>query len=166
MFGFHRYDKFIFTEDVTLEHYINYRLTGLPIRNRYKVVYIGGCDNAVDLLRRNARTNFICQPDDAKAVLNGDAAGKYGHRPDMIISPFDDIEDEIHRKYKEENAVHRLPDVAPQNAKSKIYWKKRLENREHHGLSQEDIFCIFEAGFERTVDIFTEALRRFIDGQA
>ncbi|HBM3260479.1 OLD family protein [Klebsiella michiganensis] len=164
MFGFQGYDKFLFTEDITLEQYINYRLTGLPIRNRYKVIYIGGCDNVIDLLKRNALTNFICQPAAAKAILDGDAAGKYGHRPDVIISPFDDIEDEIHRKYKEENAVHNLPDVAPENAKSKAYWKKLHENCELHGLTREDIFRILETGFEQKADDFTQALLKFIDG--
>jgi ABC-type cobalamin/Fe3+-siderophores transport system ATPase subunit len=163
MFGFQGYDRFIFTEDVTLESYINYRLSGLSIRNRYKVIYIGGCDNVVDLLKRNAMTHFICQPVDAKAVLDGDAAGKYGRRPDVIISPFDDIEDEIHRKYREENAVHNLPNVAPENAKSKAYWKKLLESREQHGLTREDIFRILEKGFEHEADNFTQALLNFID---
>ncbi|ENZ4303426.1 MULTISPECIES: AAA family ATPase [Klebsiella pneumoniae complex] len=164
MFGFQGYDKFIFTEDVTLEQYINYKLTGLPILNRYKVIYIGGCDNVIDLLKRNALTHFICQPAAAKAILDGDAAGKYGHRQDVIISPFDDIEDEIYRKYKEENAVHNLPNVAPENAKSKIYWKKLHENCEQHGLTREDIFRILETGFEQEADDFTQALLNFIDG--
>lgn len=164
MFGFQGYDKFIFTEDVTLEKYINYRLTGLPIRNRYKVIYIGGCDNVIDLIKRNALTHFICQPAAAKAILDGDASGKYGHRTDVIISPFDDIEDEIHRKYKEENAVHNLPDVAPENAKSKAYWKKLHENCEQHGLTREGIFRILETGFEQEVDDFTQALVKFING--
>lgn len=163
MFGFQGYDKFIFTEDVTLEHYINYRLIGKPIRNRYKIIYIGGCDNVIDLLKRNAMNHFICQPADAKAILDGDAAGKYGRRPDVIMSPFDDIEDEIHRKFKEENAVHNLPDVAPENAKSKAYWKKLLESREQHGLTREDIFRILEKGFEQEAENFTQTLLNFID---
>nr|WP_236263578.1 AAA family ATPase [Pantoea sp. S62] len=164
MFGFEGYDKIIFTEDVTLEHYINYRLNGQQIRNRYKVIYIGGCDNVVDLLRRNANSKFICQPENAKAVLDGDAAGKYGHRPDVILSPFDDIEDELYRKYKAENGVYNLPDVVPENAGSKAYWKKLHQKRDRYGMTREDIFRIVESGFQQETDDFTQALLNFIEG--
>jgi len=164
MFGFQGYDKFIFTEDITLEKYINYKLIEQQVRNRYKIIYIGGCDNVVDLLKRNATNHFMCRPIDAKAILDGDAADKYGHRADVIISPFNDIEDEIHRKYKEENAAYNLPNVAPDNAKSKVYWKKLIENRELYGLTMQDIFSILEKGFEQKADEFTQALLRFIDG--
>jgi ABC-type cobalamin/Fe3+-siderophores transport system ATPase subunit len=164
MFGFQGYDKFIFTEDLTLEHYINLKLSTMDTKNRVKVVYIGGCSNVVDLMKRNAATGFICSSKDAIAVLDGDAKAQYGHRADVIISPYDDIEDEIFRKYKEENAVHNLPDVAPENAKSKAYWKKLQENRKEHNLTREDIFIILEHGFEGKVSTFYQALHSFING--
>lgn len=60
--------------------------------------------------------------------------------------------------------MHNLPDVAPENAKSKAYWKKLHENCEQHGLTREDIFRILETGFEQKADDFTQALLKFIDG--
>lgn len=163
MFGFQGYDKFIFTEDVTLEHYINLKLSTMETKNRVKVIYIGGCSNVVDLMKRNSATGFICSSKDAIAVLDGDAKTQYGHRPDVIISPYDDIEDEIFRKYKEENAVHNLPDVAPENAKSKTYWKKLQEKRKEHNLTREDIFTILEHGFDEKVSVFYNELLKFIN---
>ncbi len=163
MFGFHGFDKFIFTEDVTLEHYINLKLSTMETKNRVKVVYIGGCSNVVDLMKRNAITAFICPSQNAIAVLDGDAKSQYGHRTDVIISPYDDIEDEIFRKYKEENTVHNLPDVAPGNAKAKTYWKKLQEKRKEHNLTREDIFTILERGFEEEVSAFHQALSSFIN---
>ncbi|ADP10729.1 hypothetical protein EJP617_10480 [Erwinia sp. Ejp617] len=163
MFGFQGFDKYIFTEDVTLENYINLKLSTIETKNRVKVIYIGGCSNVVDFMKRNARTGFICSPRDAIAVLDGDSKAQYGHRADVIISPYDDIEDEIFRKYKEENAVHKLPDVAPDNAKSKAYWKKLQERREEHNLTREDIFTILEHGFDEQVSFFYDKLQSFIN---
>ncbi|MBK0127922.1 AAA family ATPase [Pantoea sp. S61] len=163
MFGFQGFDKYIFTEDVTLESYINLKLSTIETKNRVKVIYIGGCSNVVDLMKRNSRTGFICSPQNAVAVLDGDSNQKYGHRADVIISPYDDIEDEVFRKYKEENAYYKLPDVAPDNAKSKAYWKKLQERREDHNLTQEDIFTILEHGFDAQVSVFCDKLNSFVN---
>lgn len=163
MFGFHGFDKYIFTEDVTLENYINLKLLTIETKNRVKVIYIGGCSNVVDFMRRNASTGFICSPRDAIAVLDGDSKAQYGHREDVIISPYDDIEDEVFRKYKEENAKYKLPDVAPDNAKSKAYWKKLQERREEHNLTQEGIFDILEDGFDKQVSVFNDKLKSFVN---
>lgn len=164
MFGFQGFDKFIFTEDVTLERYINLKLSTMETKNRVKVIYVGGCSNVIDLMQRNAMTGFICPSRNAVAVLDGDAKTQYGHRADVIISPYDDIEDEIFRKYKEENAVHHLPDVAPENAKPKTYWRKLQEQRHDHNLTREDIFTILEQGFEQEVSLFYKKLLAFISG--
>lgn len=163
MFGFQGYDKFILTEDVTLESYINLKLSTMETNNRVKVIYIGGCDNVIDLMIRNSKTGFICASKDAIAVLDGDAQDKYGKRQDVIISPYDDIEDEIFRKYKEENALYNLPNVAPENAKSKAYWKKLQANCEAHNLTREDIFAILEHGFEAKISTFCLELQSFIN---
>ncbi|EKH6496551.1 hypothetical protein EX227_15760 [Providencia rettgeri] len=163
MFGFLGFDKFIFTEDVTLESYINFKLSTMETKNRVKVIYIGGCSNVVDLMKRNAVTNFICPSKDAIAVLDGDAKTDYGYRSDVIISPYNDIEDEIFRKYKEENEVYNLPTVAPENAKSKAYWKKLQEKRKEHNLTREDIFTILEQGFESELAVFHDELFSFIN---
>lgn len=163
MFGFHGFDKFIFTEDITLEYYIKFKLSTMETKNRVKVIYIGGCSNVVDLMKRNKLTGFICPSRNAIAVLDGDAETQYGQRMDVIISPYDDIEDEIFRKYKTENAIHNLPDVAPENAKAKAYWKKLQEKCKEHNLTREDIFTILENGFEREVSIFHQKLLSFIN---
>lgn len=164
MFGFQGYDRYIFTEDVTLEHYINLKLSEMETQNRVKVIYIGGCDNVVDLMRRNAATGFICPARNAIAVLDGDARAKHGRRSDVILSPYDDIEDEIFRKFKEENDLHNLPDVAPENAKSKAYWKKLMEKLDSHSLTREDVFAILEHGYEANVAVFQQTLESFING--
>lgn len=165
MFGFQGYDRYIFTEDVTLEHYINLKLSTMKSKNRVKVIYIGGCDNVVDLIRRNAMTGFIWPAKHAIAVLDGDTRKKYGHRPDVLLSPYDDIEDEIFRKFKEENILHGLPDVAPANAKSKAYWKKLMEKLNDYGLTREDVFTILERGFDEEVSIFSQKLLSFVNSE-
>ncbi|WP_422527066.1 AAA family ATPase [Serratia fonticola] len=162
MFGFHGFDKYIFTEDITLEKYINSKLEGVTTSNRVKVIYIGGCDQVVDILKRNSSYQFICSPENAIAILDGDASQKYGHRADVIISPFDDIEDEIYRKYREENERYHLPNVAPENAKSKAYWKRLLERKDTLGLTFDDILNILESGFEDKVADFSEKIYKFV----
>jgi hypothetical protein len=82
----------------------------------------------------------------------------------VILSPYDDIEDEIFRKFKEENDFHNLPDVAPENAKSKAYWKKLMEKLDSHSLTREDVFAILEHGYEANVAVFQQALESFING--
>ncbi|EJB8474141.1 ATP-binding protein [Citrobacter freundii] len=164
MFGFKGYDKYIFTEDITLEKYINYKLSALTTDNRVKVIYIGGCDQVIDILKRNAAYHFICHPQNAIAILDGDARSKYGNTGSVLISPFDDIEDEIFRKYNHENHIYNLPNVAPANAKSKNYWKKLLENKDSLGITFPHIINILESGFEEDAESFTQSINSFING--
>lgn len=163
MFGFHGYDKYIFTEDKTLESYIKEKLSNLITTNRVKIVYIGGCDQVVDIMKRNKAYQFICAPGNAIAILDGDAARKYGSRDDVLLSPFDDIEDEMYRKYKDENDKYNLPNVAPENAKSKYYWQRLNETKEMHNLTKQNILDILEAGFDAKITAFTEQLNEFIN---
>ncbi|EBY5610252.1 ATP-binding protein [Salmonella enterica] len=163
MFGFKGYDKYILTEDITLEKYINYKLSSLETDNMVKVIYIGGCAQVIDILKRNSTYHFICPPENAIAILDGDARVKYGNINNVLISPFDDIEDEIFRKYNEENDKYSLPDVAPSNAKSKVYWKKLLESKETYGITFPDIVNILETGFEKEAACFTEYINSFIN---
>ncbi|WP_368726630.1 hypothetical protein [Pectobacterium aquaticum] len=59
--------------------------------------------------------------------------------------------------------MHNLPDVAPENAKSKTYWKKLQEKRKEHNLTREDIFTILEHGFDEKVSVFYNELLKFIN---
>jgi len=156
LFGFRDYDKYILTEDIMLEKYIYKIISGIETNKKIKIIYIGGASQVHDLMKRNKTYEFICNSKDMISILDGDSKEKVKGE-NIYYSPFLDIEDEVFRKYNEENDVFSIPNFAPTNAKSKFFCKKLIEN-----IGMDEFFGFLEVGFESEISEFRDTLTEFI----
>ena len=102
LYGFSGWDRYILTEDWVLHDFLN-SLIQSKIRDvffNYKIIYIGGGAQVVDLLRRNREAKFFSEPRNVIAVLDGDrirkdSAGEQG----VFYLPFDNIEKVLYEHF-------------------------------------------------------------------
>lgn len=98
LFQFSGYDKIILTEDKMLESYLQYILQNKNIITKYKIVYIAGSNQTIDLMQRNASLNLF-NGADVISVLDGDQQEQYGDLDDVIILYEQSIEKFLYQKY-------------------------------------------------------------------
>ncbi len=99
LFQFTSYAKILLVEDKMLEEYVNYVLRNEPIYQNYKILYIGGADQVIDLMRRNTTSNFFSDAQ-VKSLLDGDKTSQYSQEPQVLFLPFESIEKELYRLYE------------------------------------------------------------------
>ena len=87
LYGFNGWDKYILTEDEKLESYLNFLLKNEPLDNlRYKIIYIGGGTNVVDLMTRNSSEEFFSSAQHVISILDGDQRNeKYCKNNDKVF---------------------------------------------------------------------------------
>ncbi|MEA1914210.1 MAG: AAA family ATPase [Campylobacterota bacterium] len=98
LFQFTGYDKIILTEDKMLESYLQYILHNENITTKYKIVYIAGSNQTIDLMQRNESLdlfNGAC----VISVLDGDQQTQYGNMNNVIILYEQSIEKFLYQKY-------------------------------------------------------------------
>ena len=74
LFGFSGWDKYILTEDFVLQKFLDYIIKKycFDVYYEYKIIYVGGGANVVDLMRRNSQEEFLSEPENVISVLDGD----------------------------------------------------------------------------------------------
>ncbi len=96
MFGFTGYDRYILTEDIVLEKYLNRLLSKIQSKNSYKIIYVGGCRGVISLMDRNKHQLFLSEPKNVISVLDADVKheilGNKSSIPNIYFIPFDSIE--------------------------------------------------------------------------
>lgn len=157
LFGFKDYDKYILTEDIMLEIYLKRLLSKIKTNKIVKIIYIGGATNVVDFMKRNRRDGFICESKNMISFLDGDSKDKVSG-DNILYSPFLDVEDEVFRKFKEENDRFKLPSVGKDNCKSKYYCKKLIES-----IGYNAFFDVLDVGYEISIEESISELSRFIN---
>ncbi|HEI3617287.1 TPA: AAA family ATPase, partial [Escherichia coli] len=99
MFGFTGYDRYILTEDIVLEKYLNRLLSKIQSKNSYKIIYVGGCQGVISLMDRNKHQLFLSEPKNVISVLDADVKneilGNKSSIPNIYFIPFDSIEKEL-----------------------------------------------------------------------
>ena len=104
LFAFSGWDRYILTEDWVLKFFLEI----LIHRNcqdaffKYKIIYVGGASQVVDLLERNRTERFFSEPGNVIAVLDGDHTEKYAQTRDVYFLPFDNVETALHECYWED----------------------------------------------------------------
>jgi len=95
LFGFRGWDKYILTEDEVLGEFLEFviqRYCG-NLFYSYKIIYVGGSTNTTDLMRRNAKENFLAESKDVITVLDGDQrALRQGRRDNVLCIPLESVE--------------------------------------------------------------------------
>jgi len=104
LFGFKGWDKYILTEDEMIAKYLNHLISGIEDKTfySYKIIYIGGASNVINLMQRNDTEEFFSSNKNVISVLDGDTKEqKYAKNNERILFiPFDNIEKELATHYK------------------------------------------------------------------
>lgn len=99
LFGFGGWDRYILTEDKVLMAFVEF-LVGAkcaPSFFRWKIIYVGGGAQVVDLLARNRTDEFLSRSENVIAILDGDRKRKaYASDPQVHLLPFHDVEAELY----------------------------------------------------------------------
>jgi hypothetical protein len=154
MFGFIGYDRYILTEDIVLEKYLERLLSKIKSKNSYKIIFVGGCQGVVSLMERNKHQKFLADPENVISVLDGDVRNEIlGNRKavsNIFFIPFESIEKEIFKKYKERGR-YKLPKVGFKNSGAKYIYEKLLEK-----LSFDKVIGIVEKGHKESIEELKE----------
>lgn len=130
LYGFSGYDKYILTEDERLEDYIKYIIDrGDNIFHKFQIIYVGGGEQVIDLLRRNEARNFLSDNENVIAILDGDQRELTCHRGLINVDfiPYSNIEMEVYSHYLNDN--EKIPKVSSIEGKSvgkrskNLFWK-------------------------------------------
>lgn len=111
MFGFKGWDKYILTEDLALSEYLDHLIKKMDnVFFDYRIVYIGGADNTIDIMLRNEQSHIFSEPKNVIAVLDGDQKHKIDHvweqekfrgiKQNIYFIPFESIEKDIYAIYQ------------------------------------------------------------------
>jgi ABC-type nitrate/sulfonate/bicarbonate transport system ATPase subunit len=100
LFGFSGWDKYILTEDVVLHDFIEAIIGKYCPRTffRYKVIFIGGASRVSDLMRHNENEQFLADPKNVIAILDGDQKDvKFVNNRDRVyLIPMESVEKAIY----------------------------------------------------------------------
>lgn len=107
-----RWDKYILVEDEMLEQYLSYLISSSDtlLFYTYKIIYIGGSGNVVDLMERNKTDNFFSSPENVISILDGDKKTEIKSKENVFCIPFESIEKQLFEHYNKPNR-NGLPEV-------------------------------------------------------
>ena len=111
LFGFSGWDRYILTEDWVLKNFLEtvVRCFCGEVFFTFKIIYIGGGSQVVDLVERNRKEEFFDSSDNVIGVLDGDQKEVERCRGmDIYYLPFDSVESELEKLYAEDDFPHRL----------------------------------------------------------
>lgn len=170
MYGFSGHDKYILTEDECLVHYMEHlvKTNSDPTFYQYQMIPVAGGTQVIDLMKRNAKQQFLTENKNVISVLDGDQSGKSYHAEldNVLLLPFPSIEKEIYQRFL--NGDHRLPrfdDVVGQKftAKAKNYfWQITKVRNQSSLMSKEKIYDYLEEVFTEEVGLFKSSLISFL----
>ena len=119
------WDKYILTEDCVLERFIKWSLKDSDTNIKYKIIYIGGASNTVNLMKRNKNEHFFASPDNVITVLDGDQKN-HKNKQNVILLPFPSIEKQCFKHYKS-GKLDELCCIKAGINKNKILYKEMLK---------------------------------------
>ncbi|HCH4061853.1 TPA: hypothetical protein ACF311_003630 [Vibrio parahaemolyticus] len=169
LYRFVGYDKYLLTEDECLEKYLHYILSKSEDSfYKYHVIYIGGGSQVVDLLVRNAKSQFLSSNDDVLAVLDGDQKKERYHQGcnNILFLPFSNIEMEILERY--ENGCDLLPagveiDGNKRSKRAKnLVWKLTKKHGEEQLMTMDDIYAYLEIFYEEELKALETRVLSFL----
>jgi len=162
LFGFKGWDKYILTEDEILKNYLMHLLAhdNHSIFSEYKIIYIGGGNNVVNLMGRNNDEEFFSSSNNVISVLDGDQKYlRYCRDNDKVFFiPFDSVEKQLKKHYDRANR-DGLPFVELSDTPKRLY--KSLIKTEK--MSHSNIFSFINQRKNDEVQIFKNQLIDFLD---
>lgn len=110
LFGFVGWDRYILTEDGRLIDFIDFIIQShCSAFFSYKLIYVGGASQVVDLLKRNRKESFLAESGVVIAVLDGDQYGeRYAKEDGVYLIPIQSVEKAIGEYYEEPDFPYKL----------------------------------------------------------
>jgi ABC-type Mn2+/Zn2+ transport system ATPase subunit len=168
LFGFDGWDKYILTEDEVLQKYIEH-LIGIYCKDtfyRYKIIYVGGGSNTVDLMQRNRTHEFLSSQDNVICILDGDQK-EYkpvtSNKDSVFCIPQESVEKDLFESYKNKDLDSKLTEGIEQYIKGKDEDKKLYSNLiRHHKMSESQIHDFVTSKHKENVNDFSKVLTNFL----
>jgi len=161
LFGFKGWDKYILVEDEMLKMYITYLLRNSNFIYTYNIIYIGGADQVVGLLKRNIDENFLASKTDVIAVLDGDQKNykMCKNRSDTHFIPQQSVEKEMSKIYEDTDLGFEVEVTG----KKKNYDKNLVAQIIKKGhLRIDDIFGIVTSNFVEETNELVDTIVSFL----
>ncbi len=101
LFGFTGWDRYILTEDVMLLEFIEEIIKRYCASTfyRYKVIFIGGAWQVVNLMQRNETENFLAAPDCVVTILDGDQRNRFSGVAGVYMIPIESVEKALYAEW-------------------------------------------------------------------
>lgn len=167
LFGFDGWDKYILTEDQVLEEYLEYLISNynLDVFYKYKIIYVGGATNVVDLMKRNKDYKFLSEPENVICILDGDQKDKrhVTNYTNVFCIPQESVEKELYNQYNlnDERFSDLRKNIPPLGTKKQD--KKLYENLISGQLmSKREIQEFVTEKHQLAVDEFVNVLKGFL----
>jgi len=177
LFGFKGWDKYILTEDDVLEAYLTHLLSQEKKLNfsKYKIIYIGGGTNTVDLMKRNEEYQFFSSSENVISVLDGDQEKlRYCKNNKKIFHiPFESVEKQLKEHYDKEGKdglkdIGEFEKVKEKEKAKKLYKSftkeefKKESRRKESIMSPQEIFDFINERKQDEVERFKSELIVFL----
>lgn len=129
LYGFKGADRYILTEDLVLSKFLSFIIMRYcyEIFFEYKIIHVGAAPIVVDLMRRNAKDEFLAEEKNVISVLDGDQVGEnYAKVPNVLFIPIDSVEKELLIHYQDDG--DDLPKLGSMEIKNgKTLYRKYIE---------------------------------------
>jgi len=159
LFCFTGWDKYILTEDKMLENYLTHLIaqSNTPIFFKYKIIYIGGASNVIDLMKRNDNDKIFSTSNNVICVLDGDKFEELKSHDKVFFIPFDSVEKQLFFHYQNGELSNMDFMKTPKNP-------KELFNsiKEKRYLSELEIFSFINSKKVEEVESFKNQLISFL----
>ena len=160
LFGFSGWDKYILTEDFVLQKFLDFIIKKYcdDVYYEYKIIYVGGGANVVDLMLRNSQEEFLSESKHVIAVLDGDQKDfRHARRESTYCVPIDSVEKALFNDYQESDFIPRLEDSLEVDPK-KLYKGLIKEGL----MSEMQIFAYLCDKNSAVIEEFSGILRAFL----
>ena len=163
LFGFKGWDKYILTEDEVLQSFLEYIIdaSGNDYFYEYKIIYVGGGTNVIDLMRRNENEAFLTTQQNVISVLDGDQLGLRHARGDNIICiPFQSVEKDFYQAYGNDESIPRVTVRGNDKLDKQVY--RGVVKTYNNGWDETRIFKYLERLKPAECETFRQQIRAFL----
>ncbi|WP_228371841.1 AAA family ATPase [Enterobacter kobei] len=163
LFGFKGWDKYILTEDEVLQNFLEYIIDASDNEYfyKYKIIYVGGGTNVIDLMRRNQNETFLTTQQNVISVLDGDQLGLRHARGDNILCiPFQSVEKDFYQAYENDDSIPRVTVRGNDKLDKKVY--RQVVNTYNNGWDETRIFKYLERLKPAECETFRQQIRAFL----
>lgn len=163
LFGFKGWDKYILTEDEVLQNFLEYIIDASEndYFYEYKIIYVGGGTNVIDLMRRNESEAFLTTQQNVISVLDGDQLGLRHARGDNILCiPFQSVEKDFYQAYGNDQSIPRVTVRGNDKLDKQVY--RGVVKTYNNGWDENRIFKYLERLKPAECEAFRQQIRAFL----